>query len=793
MFTAHMSVSQSSDEPRDHGIISEALKAILLQEDLLDIDILLRYRGIRTLRALASLEAKERAVLLVKARELYECLGLFPSNLQNALGNLFSHAECGVHNLRSSGSPLPPGSVGVARVSNVAMDVSCLDLAGRNGSRRIQQDPLTPLGFGGRAQGPVPLACLDDDTSLRRSLGKRLEAAKEVVGEERIAEAVRRLRRSDELAAASCLEAAEALAVCSLVGSKDEKPTLKAVKLVLRDVIMWRCIGSVLGMDSREALVRSVDQAVRYTRCSEHTVSQITNGYLRTIRELAGVQAPSKKRDSVSVSPSRSRAPGRQEPRALSRRASASRKTSQGGLAVGLCGRNSIPASCEPQKSRLEVQSMTQFDKTSLELATRVAAGVSEDCLEPEMPVVRKPPGLEEPVQACGFSLPCQPFIGLSAGAVQSESAVLSSRKDGMVLAMPNIQGRLFDVFVACALHELGQAVPEHIVECALWLGRVLDHSIAGRDGALVASALAGLAQASQLPGLDEHIFRQVLRSLARVAGLEFLVVPPAGDVIRAERCSQGLGNYCIMTETWAWLLGECCCLELESMVEEAQLSEIVDHTLKLLAILHGLSPMHTKDVARDCCVALRVLGQLGKENMFLMHRVFVWLLKTTDGFIAYPEVVHEGLRGMVAICQARKLLFGIDLGDGCGPNSDLAAAYDECQSVGEVIMGLAYNIKDRREYDNNTYQQALRLLVHTHSWAEVVSFTLCSKQRSRDQMLRVALEEAHDGMKAAVGTWSECTDDGKSALTDPGRCFRNSAVVVLAAVQVHGGTGLEA
>ena len=56
------------------GRLADALEQRLAEEDLLDMEVLLRYRGIRTLRAVESLETTERAVLLCKARELYELL-----------------------------------------------------------------------------------------------------------------------------------------------------------------------------------------------------------------------------------------------------------------------------------------------------------------------------------------------------------------------------------------------------------------------------------------------------------------------------------------------------------------------------------------------------------------------------------------------------------------------------------------------------------------------------------------------------------------------------------------------
>ena len=81
--------AQYSDVPPANGQLSDALKHKLAEEDLLDMEVLLRYRGIRTLRALESLETTERAVILCKSRELYELLGIFPSNLKNTLNKLF--------------------------------------------------------------------------------------------------------------------------------------------------------------------------------------------------------------------------------------------------------------------------------------------------------------------------------------------------------------------------------------------------------------------------------------------------------------------------------------------------------------------------------------------------------------------------------------------------------------------------------------------------------------------------------------------------------------------------------
>ena len=62
-------VEQYSDIPRSNGQLSPALHHKLAEEDLGDMEVLMRCRKIRTLRALETLETTERAVLLCKARE----------------------------------------------------------------------------------------------------------------------------------------------------------------------------------------------------------------------------------------------------------------------------------------------------------------------------------------------------------------------------------------------------------------------------------------------------------------------------------------------------------------------------------------------------------------------------------------------------------------------------------------------------------------------------------------------------------------------------------------------------
>ncbi len=92
-----------------------------------------------------------------------------------------------------------------------------------------------------RPGGPEPLTePLPDDTFLKRTFGAALLGAREIVGWERYAECLRRLKRSDELVVASCLEAAEALAALGIrsndVREKERKDALKLAKKAVRDI-----------------------------------------------------------------------------------------------------------------------------------------------------------------------------------------------------------------------------------------------------------------------------------------------------------------------------------------------------------------------------------------------------------------------------------------------------------------------------------------------------------------------------------------------------------------------------
>ena len=278
--------SQYPDVSPSNGGLSEALKHKLAEEDVLDLEVLLRYRGIRTLRALENLNTEEKAVLLCKSRQLFELLGIFPSNLKNTLNKLFDD--------------LPQQAVfqrnpWAEQVNGIPYMQPQWPAHGGWGQHQIEPG------------GPEPLTDpLEDDTHVMRCLRATLLRAKKTIGLIRYKECWRRLKRSEELAVTSCREAAEALASLEIekqnVRDREGIQALKDAKRVVRDVFFWRCTGSKLGLDSKACLVRAFEASARHTNCGENLVAQLTLAHKRILEELAGLPAPKRR---IAASPDR--------------------------------------------------------------------------------------------------------------------------------------------------------------------------------------------------------------------------------------------------------------------------------------------------------------------------------------------------------------------------------------------------------------------------------------------------------------------------------------------------------
>ena len=215
-------------------------------------------------------------MLLCKARLLYELLEIFPSYRVNALNELFGDAPQ---------LAMYQGSRSVVHATGLPYMTQQWTGAPIGQSHPQAALSQTPGGLEPLTQ---PLC---DDTFLKRTFAAALLGAREIVGLVCYEECLRRLKRSDELAMASCLEAAEALASLGMrvkdVREKELKQALKLAKKIVRDILLWRCAGNALGLDSREALIRAFEAACSHTHCDENTVSQLSNGYRRILEELA--------------------------------------------------------------------------------------------------------------------------------------------------------------------------------------------------------------------------------------------------------------------------------------------------------------------------------------------------------------------------------------------------------------------------------------------------------------------------------------------------------------------------
>ena len=182
-----------SNVPERNGVSSASMKQILLEEDLGDLEMFFRYRGIRTLHALRSQTAMQQSVLSIKAKDFLESLDVYVyhSDLQNKLNYLFGCV--------TSGSSSTDGAAA------------------------------------------YPLTHLDSDTKVKKALGAALYNAYELYGWESYCACTLKLQHGTELIQAACFEVATGLSQLAVdkedIKTEAEKELLKAAKLAMRSVL----------------------------------------------------------------------------------------------------------------------------------------------------------------------------------------------------------------------------------------------------------------------------------------------------------------------------------------------------------------------------------------------------------------------------------------------------------------------------------------------------------------------------------------------------------------------------
>ena len=446
--------SLASDVPIS-GQLSLALRDKLEAEDVLDLEVLLRNLGLRTLRALRLLEANERASLLVKAQALFLLLGKYTSNLRRALGILFDNCNYT--------SPLPPGAVGAAESAAARSNPAFVDPAWAEGSSSSSSsssssDAINRVGLGLVASVNIEmLPVLEDDTRLKKDLFESVAAVRGTIGEERYAMVVLHLNASADLVMAACAKTAEALAALNmdkveLQNQRDKKELLKAAKKSVRDVLLWRSVGSVLGMDSREGLVACFENACRYTNCDDNTVSQLTNGYRRIKEELAGGPAASRQQRGSALSPSRIRALGRQEPIVTPQPRGALVCSQE----VFLAGWTSTPVAAQAMAQR-EIIDSAEVRSWSTSLApgsrtVRIPAGLERTLPPQNSAGPQETDRVLKPHEMLTRSVSRPPESGLNLVALTLQEAI---EPRSATLNMPNAQAKVAIVLAQALLKEL--------------------------------------------------------------------------------------------------------------------------------------------------------------------------------------------------------------------------------------------------------------------------------------------------------------------------------------------------
>lgn len=777
----------NDDVPQLASEVSLALRARLAREDLSDLEILLRKRGVRTVRSLLALETNDRAVLLSKARQLWEILGLLPNGLNTSLARLFE-AEAGIPSLKAGGNS---SSSSTAAPSSGPLWAGRVDAGGSRGRQAAQWLEL-----------PVPAP---DDSQLNRELPRALYCVRDIVGRDRFNEAIRRLNRSTEQAVSSTLEAAEALSALSIrkeeVRDRERKELLKAAKKAVRDVLLWRCFGSSLGLDSREALVRSFEHCCHQAGCDENTVSQLTNGYRRVKEELLGINQPAagKLNARTTSSPTRKEAV---QPVVESIPPTATAVTRAPSVHAGPVARPQdsapriLPPGYQPTAYTPTVAATSSLHQTE------VSTVISEQSRQKEIRLPAKSPLTEEQSER-----PSKKIVSATRsdftldGALSCRQALVNQEDD--VFSSKLLQQRFGIALARTVVQELDAASVSESAELVTWLGKVLSASSKHLHGELLVVAQGALLRTLQRVRTDHFNLRVVLKALARLTGFEFLHLPflemaTSGGTTPDSQCIDE-AMIVAVAETWAWSLSEserqeAYEIKLDFIAEQDadRLQKVLDLTFAIPDYIETF--LLKKDVARHCCQALGSLKLLIKDSLDLVKRTCDWIIEASECFIAHPDVVHEGLTSLVAIIKERSEIFGVDVSRTdessfikSGPQDTLAA------HLRDRAMGIAYTCEAKTDFSDATVKQAYKLLVHTHPFSEVIRFVLISKKRPQREMLWAVLDESNASLTPAIMDWIQVA---------PSRCSKSVAGIeatncplpsTLLLVKTTGGVGIDA
>jgi hypothetical protein len=123
----------------------------------------------------------------------------------------------------------------------------------------------------------------------------------------------------------------------------------------------------------------------------------------------------------------------------------------------------------------------------------------------------------------------CSTVVGSQGGRWHHEhkdSSVFEDETQAQGWQLLNVKGELDMALVRTVLQELQTDNKEHCCQCVAWIGHMFEYNSAPRDKTLAVEIRDGLADAAKRFLEDQDALRQVLRSLARVAGPKFPLQP---------------------------------------------------------------------------------------------------------------------------------------------------------------------------------------------------------------------------------------------------------------------------
>ena len=688
-----MSTQDDSDVSPGHGLASPALNNRLARLNLSDLGPLLKAKGVCTLEGLLDMDAMERAAFATKAKLLLNILGQFSSNLVKQMNRLFDAEGVPVGEIGSvflqplqPRQPLQPGVV-----------------AANSGASSSSSSPQVPPL---QVQGLPPHYV--DDTACTQGLPGALATVLHLVGQPGVNDCVRHLGLSGQLSAESAAEAALALACVKVTHgtheTKEIHDLVKAAKCKVRDVVLWRCAGHVLGLDSKPALIRSFEAATAEAACDSNVSSQLQNALRRTLEGL-GQQQPQR----------RARSPAQDRPE----------KTAPKQMGIAESGIDSPTHAFEPM-------SITP-------MCAPEPDWVMPGCLGYGLPA---PPGLESTVlgflgsaivgsrgrstSSCatgrprgisrGISQP--PLESMVPGFLGSASCEISQPTRGHHSDLPSASGDVSACMVKFLLEKLSSAdSAEECMQCASWLASAYSYTATNRDEELVHSIQAALVSAVQHHTADQQVMQQVLMALARIAGAQFPFI---------EFDLNTPGFWMAVSKTWSCLLTEGHGRFKEFFERSNQTilhpSEGRYNRNELVRWTIGLSSQFnvkmTSQLAMLCCESLGALCWTVKDDVAEALTMEKRLVRIIEEFRGYPHIVHAGLVALVKLCLASSFIFGMCLRPSshcCGkPISDYLRQH---------VKGLVITVEACSDFPEDTFDVAIKLLVHVYPLDEIIRF----------------------------------------------------------------------